>query len=95
MRIEPGVSEGGKIKDEFAFAAALAALRSQIPELANKESTMNVIISLGAASIYNQIFNLPLITGGNFETAVKLNLQMSSSVYRHGGLFGMGSYQPQ
>jgi hypothetical protein len=80
VRIEPGVSEGGKIKDEFAFAAALAALRSQIPELANKENTMNVIISLGAASIYNQIFNLPLITGGNFETAVKLNLQMSSSV---------------
>jgi len=80
VRIEPGVSESGKIKDEFAFAAALAALRSQIPELANKESAMNVIISLGAASIYNQIFNLPLITGSNFETAVKLNLQMSSSV---------------
>jgi hypothetical protein len=80
VRIEPGVSEGGKIKDEFAFAAALAALRSQIPELANKNNTMNVVVSLGAASIYNQIFNLPVIKGGSFETAVQLNLQMSSSV---------------
>lgn len=80
VRIEPGVSEAGKIKDEFAFAAALAALRSQIPELTNKNNTMNVVVSLGAASIYNQIFNLPLIKGESFETAVRLNLQMSSSV---------------
>ncbi len=80
VRIEPGVSEGGKIKDDFAFAAALAALRSQIPELAKKNSTMNVVVSLGAAPIYNQIFDLPLIKGENFETAVRLNLQMSSLV---------------
>ncbi len=80
VRIEPGVSEGGKIKDEFAFAAALAALRSQIPELAKKGSIMNVVVSLGAASIYNQVFNLPIITGEGFDTAMRLNLQMSSSV---------------
>lgn len=79
VRVEPGVLDGGKIKDEFAFAAALASLRSQIPELANKNGTMNVIVSLGAVSIYNQIFNLPLIAGEGFETAVRLNLQMSSS----------------
>jgi len=80
VRIEPGVSEGGRITDAAAFASALATLRSQVPELAKKGSTMNVAVSLGAASIYNQIFNLPLIMGENFETAMKLNLQMSSSV---------------
>lgn len=80
VRIEPGAFEGGKIKDGTAFASAIAVLRSQIPELAKKGSTMNVVVTLGAASIYNQIFNLPLITGESFEAAMKLNLQMSSSV---------------
>ena len=79
-RIEPGVSEGGKIKDEPAFLAALAALGSQVPKFAEKDSVMNVVVSLGAASIYNQIFNLPFLTGENFTTAMKLNLQMTSSV---------------
>ena len=78
VRMELGVCEEGKIKDAEAFQAALSALRAQIPELSSKNRTMNVVISLGAASIYNQIFNLPLIKGEGFETAVKLNLQMSS-----------------
>jgi hypothetical protein len=80
VRLEPGVSEGGKIKDEPAFIAALTALRSQVPQFSKKNSLMNVVVSLGAASIYNQIFSLPLLTGESFDTAMKLNLQMSSSV---------------
>lgn len=79
-RVEPGVSEGGKIKDEPAFVAALIALRSQVPQFKNKDSMMNVVVSLGAASIYNQIFTLPFLAGESFDTAMKLNLQMSSSV---------------
>ena len=78
VRMELGVCEEGKIKDAEAFQAALSALRAQIPELSSKNRTMNVVISLGAAPIYNQIFSLPLIKGEGFETAVKLNLQMSS-----------------
>lgn len=80
VRLEPGVSEGGKIKDEPAFVAALMALRDQITKFAERDSLISVVVSLGAASIYNQIFNLPLLTGENFTTAMKLNLQMSSSV---------------
>jgi hypothetical protein len=78
VRMEPGVCEEGKIKDPDAFYTALMALRAQVPELAPKDRTMNVVVSLGAASVYNQIFNLPLMKKENFETAVKLNLQMSS-----------------
>jgi hypothetical protein len=78
VRMELGVCEEGKIKDPEAFSAALAALRAQIPEMASKNRTMNVVVSLGAASVYNQIFSLPLMKNENFETAVKLNLQMSS-----------------
>ena len=80
VRIEPGVCEGGRIKDEEAFSAALLGLRAQIPELARKNSTMNLVVSLGATSMYNQIISLPLIKGESFGTAVKLNLQMSSPV---------------
>jgi hypothetical protein len=80
VRIEPGVCERGKIKDGSTFNAALTELRSQIPELARKNSTMNLVVSLGATSMYNQILNLPLVKGENFGTAVRLNLQMSSPV---------------
>lgn len=80
VRIEPGICEGGRIKDEPAFISALIALRSQVPELTPKNSTMNVVVSLGATSMYNQILNLPLVKGEGFGTAVKLNLQMSSPV---------------
>ncbi|MGB7957972.1 MAG: hypothetical protein WCF77_04000 [Minisyncoccia bacterium] len=80
VRIEPGVCEGGRINDEEAFRAALLGLRAQIPELARKNSTMNLVVSLGATSMYNQIISLPLIKGESFRTAVKLNLQMSSPV---------------
>jgi hypothetical protein len=80
VRLEPGVAEAGRIKDEPSFVAALAALRSQVPELAKSDHLMSVVVSLSSASIYNQIFNLPFITGKSFETAMTLNLQMSSSV---------------
>ncbi len=79
IRMEPGVCESCKINDAGAFDAALGALRAQVPELAKKNSAMNVVVSLGAAAIYNQIFSLPLLKGEGFETAVKLNLQMASS----------------
>lgn len=80
VRMEPGIVEGGKIIDEAAFVAALTALRAKAPKRSQGNGTLNVVVSLGAASIYNQIFNLPLIRGASFETAMKLNLQMSSSV---------------
>ena len=78
IRIEPGICEGGRIKDKAAFNSALASLRSQVPELVRKNSTMNVVVSLGATSMYNQILSLPLVKGEGFGTAVRLNLQMSS-----------------
>jgi hypothetical protein len=80
VRMEPGIIQGGKILDETAFVAALTALRAQVPRHFQKNGTLNVVVSLGATSIYNQIFDLPLLRGESFDTAMKLNLQMSSSV---------------
>ncbi len=80
VRMEPGIVEGGKIIDPAAFSGALLSLRGQVPKLAKKSATMNVVVSLGAATIYNQIFNLPLLRGEELMTAMKLNLQMASSV---------------
>ena len=74
----PGVMEKGAIKDATAFVDALHAVKEKIPAFAGKKKKMNVVVSLGSASIYTQSFNLPIMEGKELTKAIDLNVQMSS-----------------
>ncbi|MDE2019359.1 MAG: hypothetical protein KGJ13_03355 [Patescibacteria group bacterium] len=80
VRMEPGILEGGKIKDRIRFLEYLAALKAKVfgkPDPKNRKK-LHVTVALGETAMFNQIFSLPFIKGENLEQAAKLNLQMSS-----------------
>lgn len=77
VRFEPGVLDQGKIKNKESLIATLASLKSQVPGFEKKSRRMNVVVTLGATSVYNQVFRLPLVKGENLTTAIDLNLRMS------------------
>lgn len=78
VRMEPGILEGGKIKDKARFLEYLMALRAKVFGKANPKKRLYVTVALGETAMFNQIFSLPLVSGESLETAAKLNLQMSS-----------------
>ena len=78
VRFEPGILDQGKIKNRESLIASLSSLRSQMPGFAGKTKKMNVIVTVGATSVYNQVFHLPLVRGENLASAVELNLRMAT-----------------
>ena len=78
IRLEPGIMEGGKIKDRKAFIAALSMLKGKEEKKIDSAKKINVTVCLGAVPMYTQVFGLPVIQGENFDKAVELNLQMAS-----------------
>ena len=78
VRLEPGIIEGGKIKNRDGFVSALRALRSQVFKGRDLKGKTSVIVSLSSISIYSQVFSLPIIEGENMEKAIQLNVQMVS-----------------
>jgi hypothetical protein len=78
VRLEPGILENGKVKNEEAFAAALLALRSKLPVTRDHKKKISAAISLSSINIYSQVFSLPMIEGKDLEKAIELNVQMVS-----------------
>ena len=78
MRMEPGVLEGGKVKDKEAFVAALSALKAKFAPKADKNKKTNVVVSLTSLNVYTQVFNLPVIADKELDKAIALNVQMLS-----------------
>src|SRR5258708_389908 len=52
VRLAPGVSESGKIKDEMALAQALRELRLGIAQNFQPSKMINVIVVLSSLNIY-------------------------------------------
>jgi len=80
VRLEPGVMEGGKIKDREKFVAALRGLKLKLLSGEGGRKRINTIVSLSSISIYSQVFSLPIVEGENLEKAIQLNVQMVSPV---------------
>ncbi len=78
VRMEPGILEGGKIKDKPKFLEYLVALRAKVFGPKEGKKKMHVTVALGETAMFNQVFSLPLVSGEGLESAARLNLQMSS-----------------
>jgi hypothetical protein len=78
VRLEPGVVEGGKIKNYEKFVLALKSLKSQVFGAREVKKSVNAIVSLSSVNIYSQVFSLPIIEGENLNKAIELNIQMVS-----------------
>ena len=77
-RLEPGVAEGGRIKDRDKLISALKEIKSQVFGHGWSKGRVGIVASLGSVSIYSQVFNLPASDGKSFEDAVDLNVKMVS-----------------
>jgi len=77
LRLEPGILEKGKIKKRNEFLVAVKALKATTGRK-NVQKKMNVVVCLSSVAAYTQIFNLPLVQGGDLTSAVELNLRMAS-----------------
>ncbi len=77
IRLEPGVLEGGKIKNRPALLEALAALKAKLHRRERKK-IVNIVLCLSAVPTYTQVFALPVVQGADLARAAELNLQMTS-----------------
>jgi len=73
--LPPGIIREGQIKDPERLLAALRRLHGQ---RAKPSKILNVIVVIGAHSVYTQTFSLPLVAEEQVEEATRLNLQMIS-----------------
>lgn len=80
VRLEPGIIEGGRIKNRDQFISALQALKSQLFKGRDLKKKINAVVSLSSINVYSQVFSLPIIEGENLEKAIQLNIQMVSPV---------------
>ncbi len=79
IRLEPGILEGGKIKNREKFITALKNLKSNAFP-GKKPRKISVVVSLSSISIYSQAFSLPIIKGENLDRAIQLNVEMISPI---------------
>lgn len=77
LRLPSGIIEGGRVKNKQNLTEALLSLRKQITKT-NK--SLNVVVTVSAANVYTQVFNLPPIAEDKLEEATQLNLQMISPI---------------
>lgn len=78
IRLEPGVLNEGRVKNYPAFVASLKSLRLRAFPKRRTTQRLNVVSSLSSASVYSQVFAIPMMKGESFDRAVELNLQMVS-----------------
>ncbi len=76
--LEPGIIEGGIIKDKARLIAQLKALKEQFSP--GKKEKIPVIALLPSSAVYAQIFSLPALDKENKREAIELNLQSISPV---------------
>ena len=79
VRLEPGILEGGKIKNYEKFISALKDLKSKAFP-GKKPRKISVVTSLSSISIYSQVFSLPIVKGENLDRAIQLNIEMISPI---------------
>lgn len=77
IRLEPGILEGGKIKNREKFISALKDLKSKAFP-GKKPRKISVVTSLSSINIYSQVFSLPIVKGENLDRAIQLNIEMVS-----------------
>jgi hypothetical protein len=79
VRLEPGILDGGEIKDKEKFLAALRSLK-ETGKLSGvgMQKKVNIVLSFSSVAVYSQIFTLPGLTGDALKKAADLNLQMAS-----------------
>lgn len=77
LRLPAGIIKNGQVKDKAKLTVALTNLHKQISRF---KTPLNVIISISAANVYTQTFNLPLLAEGKVDEAARLNLQMISPI---------------
>ncbi|MBU6500675.1 MAG: hypothetical protein KGJ89_03570 [Patescibacteria group bacterium] len=80
VRLEPGILDGGKIKNREKFIEALKTLKLQALGEDKARKKMSIVASLSSISIYSQVFSLPIIEGENLSKAIDLNVQMVSPI---------------
>ncbi|MEK7115008.1 MAG: hypothetical protein AAB847_01470, partial [Patescibacteria group bacterium] len=78
LRLPPGIVEKGMVKDRKNLIVALNQIYKQIDGAFHKP--IPSIVSIGANSIYTQIFSLPYLALNKINEAAKLNLQMISPI---------------
>lgn len=78
VALGPGVMERGTVKDAAALGHAFQELRAKVPSLRRRGKKMNVVVSLGSASVYTQSFTLPIVGGAELKKAIDLNIRMSA-----------------
>lgn len=76
LPLEPGVVEGGKVKDSAKLSSALSRLHSQITK--GKKRKVFVIAVIPDFNVYTEVFSLPLQARDNIEEAAQLNLRIIS-----------------
>ena len=77
LRLPAGIIKNGQVKDKVKLTAALTTLHKQIGRF---KTPLNVIVSISAANVYTQTFNLSLLAEGSVDEAARLNLQMISPI---------------
>lgn len=74
--LEPGIIDGGIVKDKARLVAQLKALKAQFSP--GKGEKIPVIVTLPSSAVYAQVFSLPALGRENRAEAVQLNLQTIS-----------------
>lgn len=75
--LEPGIIEGGKVRDRERLVNNLKKLRSQFSTVKEK---LPVIAIIPSANIYAQVFSIPALSGKELQDAAELNLASISPI---------------
>ena len=86
LRLEPGVIEGGRVKNAAALTAVLAELRRRV--LPDLRKPLSVILSLSMRDVYIQTFSTPQVGNGDFDEAAGLNARMISPISTENAYYG-------
>jgi len=82
VMLEPGIIDGGKIKDKVKLLSAIKDLRNQFG-LANE--VVPVIAIIPSVNVYTKVFSIPSLDQAGLEEAAILNLKSISPIGVDGG----------
>ncbi len=89
LRLPPGIIVEGMVKDRKNLFVALNQLHQQIKGAFPRQGffhfglgaeSIPAIVTIGAGSIYTQVFSLPYLALNRIDEAARLNLQMISPI---------------
>ena len=75
VSLEPGVIDGGRIKNKDKFIESLRELRK---DFSGEEKKIPVVVVVPSVDFFSQDFSAPALTGSKLEEAAQLNLQALS-----------------